>query len=340
MTEPLVLCAPDPRALDQIFTPPALATLRDRYRLLETDAASVAGLPPETLAEARYILGQPPLDAAAIAAMTSLRAILNVESNLLQNMPYAPLFERGIHVLTTGQVFAQPVAEIGLGFAIALARQIVDADLAFREGREAWGLDGARSSRLLASSDIGLIGYGDLGRALHRLLVPFRPRLRVFDPWLPDAVIAESGGEPASLDTVLGESDFVFVVAAVTSENEGFLGADAFARMRPGAAFVLLSRAGVVDFGALMAAVADGRIVAASDVFPEEPLPRDHPVRSLPGFLRSAHRAGALTAALTRMGDMVLDDMALMDRGLPPVRLKRAARETVARMRSRPVEKT
>ncbi|HVL21531.1 MAG TPA: hydroxyacid dehydrogenase [Amaricoccus sp.] len=338
--KPLVLVAPEPRELGQIFTPAALATLRDRYRLHEVDAVAVASLPREMLAEARYILGQPPLDADAIAAMTSLRAILNVESNLLQNMPYAPLFERGIHVLTTGQVFAQPVAEIGLGFALALARQIVDADLAFREGREAWGLDGTRMSRLLMGSDVGLVGYGDLGRALRRLLTPFRTRLRVFDPWLPDAVIAEAGAEPASLDTVLSQSDFIFVVAAVTSENEGFLGTAAFARMRPGAAFILLSRAGVVDFDGLIAAVAAGRIVAASDVYPEEPLPRDHPVRSLPGFLHSAHRAGALSAALTRMGDMVLDDMALMDRGLPPVRLKRAERETVARMRSKPVEKT
>jgi len=338
--KPLVLCAPEPRALDQIFTPEALATLRARYRLHETDAAAVARLPRETLAEARYILGQPPLDAAAIEAMPNLRAILNVESNLLQNMPYAPLFERGIHVLTTGQVFAQPVAEIGLGFALALARQIVDADLAFREGREEWGLDGARRSRLLMGSDIGLVGYGELGRALHRLLTPFRARLRVFDPWLPDAVIAEAGAEPAPLDTVLAGSDFVFVVASVTSENQGLLGRDAFARMRPGAAFILLSRAGVVDFDALMAAVAAGRIVAASDVYPEEPLPPGHPVRTLPGFLRSAHRAGALAVALTRMGDMVLDDMALMDRDLPPARLKRAERETVARMRSKPVEKT
>jgi phosphoglycerate dehydrogenase-like enzyme len=107
--------------------------------------------------------------------------------------------------------------------------------------------------------------------------------------------------------------------------------------MRPGAAFVLLSRADVVDFDALMAAVASGHIRAASDVFPEEPMPPGHPVRALPGFLRSAHRAGALDLAFLRMGDMVLEDMALLDRNLPPVRCKRAERETVARLRSRPV---
>lgn len=107
--------------------------------------------------------------------------------------------------------------------------------------------------------------------------------------------------------------------------------------MRPGAAFILLSRAGVVDFDALIAAVESGHIRAASDVFPEEPLPLGHPVRRLPGFLRSAHRAGALDIAFKRMGEMVLEDMELMDRSLPPMRCKRAERETVARMRSKPV---
>ena len=126
----------------------------------------------------------------------------------------------------------------------------------------------------------------------------------------------------------------------MTSENQGFLGADAFAKMRKGAAFILLSRAGVVDFaGADGRRCASGHIVAASDVFPEEPLARDHPVRTLPGFLRSAHRAGALDIAFKRMGDMVLEDMDLIDRGLPPMRCKRAERETVSRMRSKPVSR-
>ena len=129
----------------------------------------------------------------------------------------------------------------------------------------------------------------------------------------------------------------MFVVAAVTSENQKFLGAEAFASMRKGASFILLSRADVVDFDALMDAVESGHIRAASDVYPIEPLPLDHRVRSINGFLLSAHRAGALDIAFERMGDMVLEDMALMDKGLPPLRCKRAERETVARMQSRPV---
>jgi phosphoglycerate dehydrogenase-like enzyme len=336
-SRPLVVSAPEPRTLDLIFTDGAREELHRKYIVLEAEPGAVARLPAETLANVRYIVGQPPLGAGTIDQMVSLRAVLNVESNLMDNMPYPLLFERGIHVLTTGAVFAEPVAELGLAMALNLARNIVDADLDFRNGEELWGGDGNASARLLSGSEIGIVGFGDLGKALNRLLQGFRAHIRVFDPWLPPSTLRDHGVEPASLDDVLSNSDFVFVVASVTSDNQGFLGADAFARMRRGAAFILLSRAAVVDFDELMDAVRSGHIVAASDVFPEEPLPADHPVRSLPGFLRSAHRAGALDVAFKRMGDMVLEDMDLMDRGLPPLRCKRAERETVARMRSKPV---
>jgi len=336
-TLPLVISAPEPRTLDLIFTPAAEAELRRTYRIVEADPETIAELDGAVLAKARYIIGQPPLSAETLARMPELRCILNVESNLLNNMPYEVLFERGIHVVTTGQVFAEPVAELGLAMALNLARGVIDADIAFREGRELWGGEGNRTARLLTGAEIGLVGFGDLGRALNRVLSGFRARIRVFDPWLPPSMLREAGVEPASLSEVLGMSDFIFVVASVTSENRGFLGAEAFAAMRKVAAFILLSRADVVDFSALVAAVRSGHIVAASDVYPEEPLPKDHPVRTLPGFIRSAHRAGALDSAFKKMGDMVLEDMALMDRGLPPMRCKRAERETVSRMRSKPV---
>lgn len=336
-TKPLVISAPHPRSLDLIFTDEARRILHDRYTIIETDPDLVAALDTETLASARYVIGQPPVAPDTLSLMTNLRAVLNVESNLIDNMPYDEIFRRGIHVLTTGAVFAVPVAEMGLAMALNLARQIIDADVDFRNGREKWGGDGNRHARLITGADIGIIGFGDLGRALRRLLAGFGCTVRAHDPWLPASILREADMIPASLDEVLLHSDFVFVLAAVTTENRGFLGAGEFARMKRGAALILLSRADVVDFGALMDAVRDGHIVAASDVFPEEPLPADHPVRALPGFLRSAHRAGALDSAFKQMGDMVLEDMELMDQGLPPVRCKRAERETVARMRSKPV---
>jgi phosphoglycerate dehydrogenase-like enzyme len=335
----LVISAPEPRSLELIFSATNLAKLRATYEVVETTADLVATLGDDVLGRARYIIGQPPLSTETLGRLRNLKAVLNVESNLLNNMPYDQVFARGIYVLTTGQVFAEPVAEMGLAMALNLARGIVDADLAFRNGAELWGGDGNATARLLTGSDIGIVGFGDLGKALHRVLSGFRAKIKVYDPWLPESILKDAGVQPASLESVMAQSDFVFVVAAVTSENKGFLGAQGFAAMRKGAAFILLSRADVVDFDALMAAVESGHIVAASDVFPQEPLAADHPIRTLPGFLRSAHRAGALDVAFKKMGEMVLDDLQFMERGLPPMRLKRAERETVSRMRSKPVDK-
>ena len=215
---PLILSVPAPRTLDLIFTPDALEQLRTRYEIVETDEAKLPTLPDQVLTKARYIIGQPAIDEALLARLMSLRCVFNVEGNLMNNMPYPRLFERGIHVVTTMEVFAQPVAELGLALALNLMRGIVDADIDFRNGCEKWGGDGNGDARLLFGAEVGLVGYGGLGRALHRLLVPFRTRLRVYDPWLPHSLVDEAGAEPTDLNSVLGNSDVVFVIAGVTSE--------------------------------------------------------------------------------------------------------------------------
>lgn len=334
---PLVIAAPEPRTLPLIFTDAALRELFDRYDVVETTGDALPHLPADTLAEARYVIGQPRLPADLLTRMAALRCVFNVEGNLLPNMDYDAAFSRGVHVVTTAAVFAEPVAEIGLGFALALARNIHGAHADFAAGREAWGLESNGGARLLTGSTVGILGFGTLGLAVARVLGGFRPRLIAHDPWQAASVTRALGAEPVELDALLAEAETLFVCAAVTNENQGFLGAPEFARMRPGAALILLSRAGVVDFDALVEAVRSGHLRAASDVYPEEPLAPDHPVRTLPGFLHSAHRAGALEGAFKRMGDMVLEDMGLMDRGLPPQACKRAERETVARLRSKPV---
>src|SRR5579863_6299377 len=197
---PLIVSIPEPRTLELIFTPTDMSELRSKYRLVEATAEQAAEALDLHLPEATYVLGQPALPRALLERAGRLKAVFNVESNLLDNMDYAYCFERGIHVLTTGRVFAEPVAEIGLGLALALERDICGADRAFRAGAELWGGDGNAEARLMLGSEIGFIGFGDLGRALLRLLSGFRPRVRVFDPWLPPSLVAETGAEPATLE--------------------------------------------------------------------------------------------------------------------------------------------
>jgi phosphoglycerate dehydrogenase-like enzyme len=75
----------------------------------------------------------------------------------------------------------------------------------------------------------------------------------------------------------------------------------------------------------------------AVDVFPEEPIPAGHRARRTPNTLLSAHRAGNIPEIWRGMGEMVVDDLELVLRGLPPQRCQRAAPETVSRLRSKPV---
>ena len=141
-SRPLVISAPEPRTLELIFTPEKLNELHARYELVETSGDKLAELDEAMLAKARYVLGQPPISGELLEKMTGLRAVLNVESNLVDNMPYEEVFSRGIHVVTTGAVFAVPVAELGLAMALNLARGVIGADNDFRSGTEKWGGDG------------------------------------------------------------------------------------------------------------------------------------------------------------------------------------------------------
>jgi phosphoglycerate dehydrogenase-like enzyme len=269
-----------------------------------------------------------------------LRAIVNVEGNFLPNVDYAAALDRGVHVLNASPAFALPVAEAALGMAIDVARGITPADRAMRAGTERYGLESNQDAFLVSGQPVGIVGFGDLGRELHRLLAPFACPTKVYDPWLPDLAIRHAGAEPAALDDLLASSRIVFVFAAVTSENEGFLGRAELARMRPGSALILMSRAGVVDFAALTDLVAAGRLRAATDVFPDEPVAPDDPVRALDGLLLSPHRAGGMPEAFLQIGRLAVADLELILRGLPPVACKRAERETAGRLRSRPVDRS
>ncbi len=128
--------------------------------------------------------------------------------------------------------------------------------------------------------------------------------------------------------------------ASATSENKAFLGEPQFSEMQPGTIFVLLSRAAVVDFDALVRAAQARHIRVATDVFPEEPLPQQHPARRTKNLLLSAHKGGALEQTLKRIGSIVVADTELICKGLPPVLCKVAQPETVGMFRGKPVAKS
>ena len=255
-----ILYDPAPRRTDEIFSPRHREAFFAEHDVTEVDPADRDRAYAAHLPGTEVLISQQPMGRDRLDMAPKLRAIFNVETNFLPNIDYDACFQRGIHVLTPASVFALPVAEIGLGMALSLARNIHGAHSDFVAGTELYGLEGNTQAELLTGSDIGFIGFGDLGRALFRLLAPFRARVRVFDPWLPGDYLGRQGVEPASFEDVLRKSRVVFVVASVTTENAHLFDARALAMMPDGAMLVLLSRAALADFDALAAEAASGRL--------------------------------------------------------------------------------
>jgi len=335
-TRPLVLIDPLPRARWMILSDEAFARLQERARVVLQEGGPMPDEVVERhLPEAEVILGQIPLPAERIARAPRLRAVVNVEGNWKPSLDYAACESRRIDVLSIAPAMAPAVAEMALGLAIDLARGISAADRAFRAGEERWGILGNLDAFSLFDAPVGLVGFGNLGRALRPLLAPFGGLVRVHDPWLPAGFLRAHGCQKAPLDEVLASSKLLFVLAGPTTENEGFLGRAELERIQPDAAVVLASRPQVVDFDALVELAEAGRFRAAIDVFPEEPVAKDHLVRRAERILLSAHRAGGMRASYARISEMLSEDLELILSGLPPARLQRAAARTASVARSR-----
>lgn len=337
MTRPLVLIDPAPRTREMILSDAAWAELQERTRVV---AWLEGGRMPDAMVEehlpqAAVIIGQTPLDAARVARAERLRALINVKGNWEPTIDYAALQARGVHVLSAAPAMAQAVAEWCLAAAIDLGRGITRADAEFRAGAERYGIAGNQRATSLFGARIGLIGYGNLGRALRPLLAPFGGPVTVHDPWLPPGFIAEQACVGAGLDEVLAGSEVLFLLAGVTAENEGFVDRSRLERIAADARVVLASRAEIVDFAAFVELAEAGRFGAAIDVFPDEPVPADHPVRRTRNILLSAHRAGGTWHSYRRISAMLMDDLRLILQDLPPVRLQRAEPRLAAMMRSR-----
>ena len=336
---PLILLDPYPRGIDLIFDAATKRRMEALGRVVyhEGSPATDAYL-EEHLPEAVALIGQSALSAERLARATKLKAVFNVEGNFLPNVDYQECQRRGIYVLTTAPVFSRPVAEMALGMALSCGRRIHEADAAIRQGTETmYGEGDNQDSFLLSGRTLAMVGFGNVGRALLPMLRPFGGEILAHDPWIHPSVLREQGLQPVSLEECFERAAVVFLLAATTTENVGQIDARYFGWMQRGSVVVLVSRAGSVRFDDLLDAAASGQIRAAIDVWPDEPIPPDHRARRTPNTLLSAHRAGNIPEAWPLMGEMVVDDLEQILRGLPPQRCQRAVWETVSKLRSKPV---
>jgi phosphoglycerate dehydrogenase-like enzyme len=264
-----------------------------------------------------------------------LRAVLEVLGGFppADTLNYPACFSRGVRVLSCAPAFGPAVAEMGLALALACARQVAWTDSAFRTGEPNWSHTRFDTEigrpYTLYGKQAGFIGFGGLARSLKPLLEPFGCPVQVYDPWLTDAYLRTQGVTPVGLEALLSTSRLIFVLAVPSSSNRALLDRERLGLLRSDAVLVLLSRAHVVDFEALTEMLLQGKFRAGIDVFPEEPLPRDHPIRTAQHAVLSSHRAGAIGEALRNIGRMVAIDVEAICQGLVPQEMQIAQPEFI-----------
>jgi phosphoglycerate dehydrogenase-like enzyme len=168
------------------------------------------------------------------------------------------------------------------------------------------------ASKPMAGQTVLIVGYGSIGRAVERLLIPFGVKI---ERLARHARVGVSSID--ELPAVLPRADIVILLVPVTPATIGLVDARFLSLMRDQALLVNAARGTIVDTGALLAELNSGRLRAALDVTDPEPLPAGHPLWSAPGLLLTPHVAGASTDAIRQAMAIVKDQLARYAAGEP-----------------------
>lgn len=228
------------------------------------------------------------------------------------NIDMAAAREHGVRVVNTPGRNASAVAEFTLGAMLAETRKIRLGHEALRRG--AWRGDLYRADvtgRELNEMTVGVIGYGNIGTRVVRLLCAFGARVLVHDPYVQlSPEDAAAGVQLVSFERLLAESDVVTLHARVTAETRAMMNAAAFAAMKRGALFLNTARGPLCDYDALLAALTDGTLGSAMlETFAVEPVPPDWPLLQLPNVTVTPHIAGASVRTVTFAAEQAAEEV-------------------------------
>jgi phosphoglycerate dehydrogenase-like enzyme len=259
--------------------------------------------------QAEVVFFQRPFGSAeeTVAALASFDAILAMRertafpAEVIERLPRLRFFNmtgrrargldemvrRGIVVsITGGGEGGEDTAEHTLALMLSAVRHVPAGDAAIRAGRFQ---EGVPPGQRLAGKTLGILGLGLIGRRVARYARALDMRVLAWSRSMTAQKAAEADAEPVAREALFDRSDIVSIHLVLAPETRGIVGAADIARMRPDALLVNTSRAPLVDEASLLEALHAGRIRAALDVFMEEPLRRDHPLRRAPNTVLSPH---------------------------------------------------
>jgi D-3-phosphoglycerate dehydrogenase len=224
----------------------------------------------------------------ALAAMPRLRIIVRTGVGY-DTLDVPAASERKVMVANVPDYCVGEVADHTMALLLSWWRRIGELDQQVRT--KGWGLP-VKPVLRLEGRTIGLLGLGRMGQAVAVRARGFGLRLLAWDPYVPQAVFASLGVQPASLEDLCRASDILSIHSPLTHETQGIISDKTLRLMKPTAVVVNTARGGLINTDDLVVAIREGRIAgAALDVVELEPLPLDHPIRSLPRVLLTPHAA-------------------------------------------------
>jgi len=215
------------------------------------------------------------------------------------NVDVAAADELGILVTNIPGANSDAVAEFAFGLMLNLVRFIPQVWEEMKKG--GWRLPGLWGTELRGKT-LGIIGLGQIGSRVSRLGKAFGMKVLAFDPYLSAECFREAAAEAAEKEQVLSQADFLTLHTPLTAETRQMIAGRELSRMKATAFLINTARGGVVDEGALLKALNEGRISgAAIDVFEQEP-PADRRLVEHPRVITAPHLAGLTNEARYRMG--------------------------------------
>ncbi len=219
--------------------------------------------------------------------------------------------ERGVVVAKAAGGYSVGAAELTIGLAIALMRQIPPLDGQVKAGTWRTPL-----TRVMHAKTFGIVGLGHVGKHVAGIAAAFGMRVLAWGPRLTSEAAASAGAERCELDELIGQSDVVSVHATLAAESRGLIDARRIGLMKPTAYLINTARGPIVDEGALVDALREGRLAGAGlDVFDEEPLPAGHPLTTLPNVILTPHLGWPTDEAYRRFADAAADVIAAFMEG-------------------------
>jgi D-3-phosphoglycerate dehydrogenase len=291
----VLICDPiSPRGIEYFKQQPGLRVTVLEKRLSEAELIPIVGEVEAMVVRSETKVTRKIMEAAPKLSVVG-RAGVGVD-----NVDVDAATQRGIIVMNTPSGNTISTAELTFSMLMALARKIPQANASMKAGE--WNRKAFQGTELY-NKTLGILGMGRIGSEVAKRALAFGMKVLAYDPYLNLARAKAMQVELVELDEIYARSDFITVHMPMSDETKGMINSTAFGKMKRGVRVLNCARGGIINEVDLYEAINNGKVAgAALDVYEQEPLPKDFPLRQLPQVIMTPHLGASTEEAQENVG--------------------------------------